>query len=112
MKAIDGDALLDWAKEFYNHPTVISAIKNAPTLDMPPCKVGDVFWTIEDGNVIKIRVYCIAIFEETTKIHYNPTYKGKGYGYTFEPKDIGDTVFFTKEEAIKHNQELKYKNKG
>ena len=59
---------------------------------VPPCKVGDVVYSIHNGKVFGGKVIVIYIFES----HLAFAVSGGGY---FREDDFGKTVFLTKEEA-------------
>lgn len=67
---------------------------------VPPCKVGDAVYYIFESEIRKLTVISLSyMFSKTFKhfIFHTQNYRGAVLSYEF--KDIGKTVFLTKEEA-------------
>lgn len=82
--------------------------------EMFPCKVGDTVYIVSRGEVLPLEVLEIQIFllekELVTQIKCND---GVSYGYMhFLTKEIGETVFLTKEAAEKALKEMEDRKNG
>lgn len=83
---------------------------------VPPCKVGDRVFIIEkeyrlnkvEHKIITCEIEFIYVSSKTKRYHTKKLecpYMDNGFN--FRPKDIGKTVFLTKEEAEEKLKELK-----
>ncbi len=67
---------------------------------VPPCKVGDTVYYIFEGEIRELTVISLSYMFSTTFKHFilhTTNYRGAVLSY--EIKDIGKTVFRTREEA-------------
>lgn len=73
-----------------------------------PCIVGDILYLVTKDTVEKMKVYCISPYGEyCCKDHvWNFVIENRKYSLTCEFKDIGKTVFKTREEAEEKLKEM------
>ena len=69
---------------------------------VPPCKVGDTVYMIFENEIRELRVISLSYLFSSSFNHFNlHTENSRGAVLSYEMKDIGKTVFLTKEEAEK-----------
>lgn len=67
---------------------------------VPPCKVGDEVYYVFEGEVRELTVISFSYMFSKNLKHFNlHTTNYRGAVLSYESKDIGKTVFLTKEEA-------------
>lgn len=76
----------------------------------PPCKVGDTVYMIFENEIRELRVISLSYLFSSSFNHFNlHTENSRGAVLSYEMKDIGKSVFLTKEEA---EEKLNEMNKG
>ena len=82
---------------------------------VPPCKVGDTVYIIQNGDMLDIEPsVCSIVEDETYEMSFGKTQSGElkwlylvlDTGEDFYDTEIGKTVFLTKEEAEARLKEL------
>ena len=73
-----------------------------------PCKVGDVVYEVDSPQygVIECKVIGCTVMNDISFLVSVSHGHGKGSGYEFSERDIGSSVFLTREEAKKRIVEL------
>ena len=67
---------------------------------VPPCKVGDIVYKVFDGEIREAKVVsCSMFFSKTIRQNNIHTENHRGAIISYEWKDIGKTVFLTREES-------------
>ena len=66
---------------------------------VPPCKVGDIVYTIFEGNIEALKVTYTKTEESAEFVYRYYDAKNKFLNMPFSERSIGKTVFLTKEEA-------------
>ena len=72
---------------------------------VPPCKVGDIVYTIFEGDIEALKITYAKTEESAEFIYRYYDAKNKFLDMPFSDRSIGKTVFLTKEEAEKHLKE-------
>jgi hypothetical protein len=66
---------------------------------VPPCKVGDIVFTIFEGDIEALKVTYTKTEESSEFVYRYYDAKNKFLNMPFSDRSIGKTVFLTKEEA-------------
>lgn len=67
---------------------------------VPPCKVGDTVYMIFENEIRELRVISLSYLFSSSFNHFNlHTENSRGAVLSYEMKDIGKSVFLTKEDA-------------
>jgi hypothetical protein len=73
---------------------------------IPPCKVGDIVYTIFEGDIEALKVTYTKTEESVEFVYRYYDAKNKFLNMPFSDRCIGKTVFLTKEEAEEKLKEL------
>ena len=82
------------AKDLANHLLANGVI-------VPPCKVGDIVYTIFEGDIEALKVTYTKTEESAEFVYRYYDARNKFLNMPFSDRSIGKTVFLTKEEAEK-----------
>ena len=73
---------------------------------VPPCKVGDIVYTIFEGDIEALKVTYTKTEESAEFVYRYYDARNKFLNMPFSDRSIGKTVFLTKEEAEEKLKEL------
>ena len=96
----DGESY--WLKDVSELLEELKSYKEAEGQDLLvrlPCKVGDLVFIIDEENICRRKVKSIKILSAAIEISTS--------GIIFRKESFGETVFLTREEAVKKLEELK-----
>ena len=74
---------------------------------LPPCKVGDIVYTIFEGDIEALKIIYAKTEESTESIRKYYDAENKFLKMPFSDCHIGKSIFLTKEEAEEKLKELK-----
>ena len=92
--------------DFYERMSEIADYLLANGVIVPPCKVGDIVYTIFEGDIEALKVTYTKTEESAEFVYRYYDARNKFLNMPFSDRSIGKTVFLTKEEAEEKLKEL------